>query len=188
MTILLSLGAIACGRVRIRKAATVESAEKNTIPDSSSQRSSLEQATTQTQRLPERGEYEGLSSLNQMSRAQTNYIRKTTPPRFSSSFSELELKFLPENESYLYRIDSVGLNYVIMSAQAKNPEFRSFTALVLSEVVNPSPSSSRYPNYPNSHITLLTCQTEQPSTTPVIFQGAITTAKDLQCPTGSTRV
>lgn len=176
--ILLSLGTVACGQFTIRKPAPVKSTESSATPDLTA-RKPAEQASTPTQ-SPSYGEYEGFTYLTQMSRAQSDYNKKATPPRFSSSFNELGLNFQPQSEGFIYRIDSVGLNYVIMSAQAKNPQFKSLTALVLTETTDQSPT------VPITSV--LICQTEQPSPSPVVFQGAITTAKNLQCPAGSKQI
>lgn len=122
-------------------------------------------------------EYEGIDRLIVLSQAQVAYYKKATPPRFANDLSELEPKRATSAPNYFYRVDSVGIGYVILSAQAQSPMLRSYTGVVFGQDLGRDRLSGAY----------MVCGTEQPSTTPPIMQGAMD-PNNFQCPPGSTLV
>jgi len=122
-------------------------------------------------------EYEGIDRLIVLSQAQVAYYKKATPPRFANDLSELEPKRTVSSPNYLYRVDSVGIGYVILSAQAQSPMLSSYTGVVFGQDLGRDRLSANY----------RVCGTTQPSTTPPMMQGAMD-PDNFQCPSGSTLV
>jgi len=119
-------------------------------------------------------EYEGIKYLIILSRAQVAYYKKATPPRFANDLSELEPKQVVTDPNYLYRVDSVGIGYAILSAQAQSPTLRSYTGVVFGQDEGRDRLGATY----------RVCGTDQPSTTPPVMQGAMD-PNNFQCPVGS---
>jgi len=131
--------------------------------------SDLEEQTNQAR------ESEGRNNMGAMNRAQqANYLEFA---KFAPDIQELGIGIQPETENYRYQIVSQGnqRESVMMTAQAKRPELRSYTGAVF--VVKSK----------DEDLTVATiCETDEPSSTPPAMPTAPRQAEAaIQCPVGS---
>ena len=122
---------------------------------------------------------EGKTYIGAMNRAQQAYHLEND--KFATKIEDLGIGIKPETETYRYRIVSQGnsTQSVMMTAQAKRPELRSYTGAVF--VVK----------HKNETLTVAAiCETDQPSSTPPAMPTAPKTAasSEIQCPAGSNRL
>jgi uncharacterized protein (TIGR03067 family) len=121
-------------------------------------------------------ESEGKNNLKSISRAQQAYYLEKA--QFSNKLDDLGLGIKPDTENYRYKIAIAATNQVVIAAQAKKPQLKSFTGVVIAE----KPANA------SAETTLsFACETEQASTTPPTV-GSITRSVEFQCPIGSRRV
>lgn len=121
-------------------------------------------------------ESEGKTYVGSMSRAQqAHYLEKS---QFASKLDDLGLGIKSETDNYSYKIDLKTDTQVVVTAQAKKSELKSFTGVVIAEKpANESTSTTK------SFI----CETEQASTTPPTV-GSMPRSAEFQCPVGSRQV
>jgi hypothetical protein len=131
--------------------------------------SDLEEQTNQAR------ESEGRNNIAAMNRAQeANYLEFA---KFAPDIQELGIGIKPETENYRYQIVSQGnqRESVMMTAQAKRPELRSYTGAVFVVKTN------------GEDLTVAgICETDEPSSTPPAMPTAPRQAEAaIQCPAGS---
>ncbi len=90
--------------------------------------------------------------------------------RFAGTMAELGFGLPGESDHYTYAILTRGDRHVIMSAQSKRPDLKSFTSVLLAQTPQ--------------QMAVVICETSQP-TAPVIDE-AIVSPEKFQCPAGST--
>jgi type II secretory pathway pseudopilin PulG len=121
---------------------------------------------------------EGKQYVGSMNRVQQAYYLENQ--KFANEINELGIGIKPETENYRYRIVPQGnsTQSVMMTAQAKRPELRSYTGAVF--VVKDN----------NENLTIAAiCETDQPSSTPPAMPIAPSNIKTpIQCPSGSHRL
>jgi hypothetical protein len=122
---------------------------------------------------------EGKNYVGAMNRGQQAYYLEND--KFATKIEDLGVGIKPETENYRYQIVSQGnsTQSVMMAAQAKRPELRSYTGAVF--VVKDK----------NENLTISAiCETDQPSSTPPAMPTAPKTAasSEIQCPAGSHRL
>jgi type II secretory pathway pseudopilin PulG len=121
---------------------------------------------------------EGKVYIGSLNRAQQAYYLENE--KFANEINELGIGIKPETENYRYRIVPQGnsTQSVMMTAQAKGPERRSYTGAVF--VVKDN----------NETLTIAAiCETDQPSSTPPVMPAAPSNIKTpIQCPAGSHRL
>ncbi|MBD2043384.1 type IV pilin-like G/H family protein [Microcoleus sp. FACHB-672] len=121
-----------------------------------------------------------MSALN---RAQQAYFLENN--KFAAAIEELGLGIKPETEFYRYQIVPQGdaTKSVLMTAQAKSEELKSYSGAVFMMTVNPGEAVAEDLTIP------VLCETEQPSTSPPPMPTAPSTATGQgQCPAGSVAV
>lgn len=142
-------------------------------------------APVQPQQTNERlnGEQEGRTYISSMNRAQQAYYAEHE--EFATTLRQLGLGISEETGSYRYAIATPSdlSQGVIMMAQAKREELRSFASAVW--LVGSKPGGSVV-----ERTTIATiCETEQPSTTsPELSLPTDITQTSISCPPGSRRV
>jgi Type IV pilin-like G and H, putative len=92
--------------------------------------------------------------------------------RFAGTMAELGFGIPVESDHYRYSVISRGDRYVIMSAQAKQSDLKSFTSVLLAHTTR--------------QMAVVICETAQP-TAPVIDE-AIVAPEKFQCPAGTVAV
>lgn len=121
---------------------------------------------------------EGKQNIGTMNRAQQAYYLEND--KFSTTIEELGVGIRPETENYRYRIVPQGnqTQSVMMTAQAKKSQLRSYTAGVFVVKTN------------NENLTIgVICETDKPSSTPPAMPIASKNAAgEFQCPAGSHRL
>jgi len=113
--------------------------------------------------------------VGMMNRAQQAYYLENE--KFALKIDELGIERKSESDSYRYQIVPQGnsTQSVMITAQAKNPELRSYTGAVFVVQEN------------NEALTVATiCETNEPSATPPTMPAAPSSLKaEIQCPAGS---
>jgi type II secretory pathway pseudopilin PulG len=118
---------------------------------------------------------EGKQYTASMNRAQQAYHLEYN--KFATTIEQLQIGIKPETENYRYRIIPQGnsTQRVMITAQAKRPDIRSYTGAVF-VVKSEGGDVTR----------AVVCETDQPSTTPpAIPEPPKTSNGDIQCPAGS---
>ena len=122
-------------------------------------------------------EAEGKSRVGAMNRAQQAFYLENE--KFGTTIEDLGIGIKPESENYRYQIVHQGnqTQNVMMTAQAKRPELRSYTGAVF--VVKDG----------NDLLTVAgICETDAPSSTPPAMPTAPSKTQGrwkIQCPAGS---
>ncbi|WP_449417430.1 type IV pilin-like G/H family protein [Phormidium nigroviride] len=120
-------------------------------------------------------ESEGEQYIGSMNRAQQAFYAENE--KFATEIDELGLGIDKETQNYRYQIvpQSGSIPSIMMTAQAKNPELKSYTGAVFVIKVNDE----------NTTVSL-TCGTDKPSTTPPAMPRAPKSAEEeIKCPVGS---
>jgi hypothetical protein len=121
---------------------------------------------------------EGENYIGAMNRAQQAYYLEYE--KFASKIEELGIGIKPETENYRYQILPQGnqTQSVMMTAQAKRPELRSYTGAVF--VVKSKDEALTLGGI---------CETDEPSSTPPAMPTAPSNGSaEIQCPAGSHRL
>ena len=120
-------------------------------------------------------ESEAKQYTNSMNRGQQAFYAENA--KFATTIDELGIGINSETENYRYKIipQSGSIPSVMMTAQAKKPEFKSYTGAVFVVKIN------------NEETTVsVVCGTDQPSTTPPMMPTPPKMGEDkIQCPAGS---
>lgn len=121
---------------------------------------------------------EGKQYIGAMNRAQQAYYLENN--KFAQEINDLGIVIKTETKNYQYRIVSQGnsTQSVVMTAQAKNPELKSYTGVVFVVKEN------------NEDLTIAAiCETKTPSSTPPAMPMPPSNFKTgIQCPDGSHRL
>ena len=121
-------------------------------------------------------ESEGEQYIGSMNRAQQAFYAENK--KFATEIDELGLGIEKETENYRYQIvpQSGSIPSIMMTAEAKIPELKSYTGAVFVIKVNDEDTTVS-----------LTCGTDKPSTTPPAMPRAPKSAEEeIKCPAGST--
>jgi len=120
-------------------------------------------------------ESEGKANIGMLNRAQQAYFLENT--KFAENLEVLGVAIAPETESYRYQIAQATDQQVVVKAQAKKSELKSFTGVVIAEKTPTAAAST----------TQFICETEQAAQTPPTV-GTVYRAAEFQCPQGSRKV
>jgi len=121
-------------------------------------------------------ESEVKANIGTLNRAQQTYFLENT--KFAENLELLGVAIAPESESYRYQIAQATDKQVVVNAQAKNPELKSFVGVVIAE---------KTPTVTGSTTLTFICETEQATQTPPAI-GTVYQASEFQCPQGSRKV
>ncbi|HEY9597446.1 MAG TPA: type IV pilin-like G/H family protein [Cyanophyceae cyanobacterium] len=144
------------------------------ISDATTLPSDVEVIDLQTE-INQAQQAEGKYNIAAMSRAQQAYHLEFS--KFGTTIEELGVGIKPETENYRYKIVPQGNQQerVMMTAQAKKPELRSYTSVVF--IIKTNGDDLSYVGI---------CETDNPSSTPPAMP-TISRNKtgEIQCPAGS---
>jgi hypothetical protein len=118
---------------------------------------------------------QGRAMLKAMNRNQQ--VLYQVNQQFASTLAELGFEIPGESDHYIYTIVTKGDRQVVMSAQARQPQFKSYTSVLIAR--NPQ------------QVAVVLCETAQPKA-PVIdgamLKGTIAAPERFRCPAGSVPV
>jgi hypothetical protein len=111
------------------------------------------------------------ANIRSINKEQQAFYQKNK--KFATIHTELGLNLDLETLDYSYTMTPQNPKQVVATARSKKPQLKSYTGVVIADKKSPGVSKQ------------FICETEQPSRTPPLIVGAISSGDQFQCPPGS---